>query len=161
MARHDRSTARAKWGTVASVVQLHIPPRNRQLGPADALGLLGLVGLLVARYVPVAVLIPFWGCGFRSVTGIPCPGCGLTRAAERFAHFHILGALQANPLGTIAAAFFALMVVVSALHLLLAMPVPELVLDHREARRVRWAAGVAFGLNYLWVVVSSTALGLR
>jgi hypothetical protein len=142
-------------------VQLVIPSPNRRFGTVDALGLIGLGGLLVARFIPVARLIPFWGCGFRRLTGIPCPGCGLTRVAERFAHFHLLGALKANPLGTVAAAFFAAMVVLSVVHLTFALPVPELWLEAREERRARWLAGILFTLNYVWVVFSYTQLGLR
>lgn len=152
---------RSSCATLGDALQLYFPPRNRRFGPVDALGLLGLAGFLVARFVPLARLIPFWGCGFRQFTGVPCPGCGLTRVAERFAHFHLVGALEANPLGTVAAAFFAVMMVLSALHLTLAMPVPELLLDERETRRARWGAGVLFTLNYGWVVFSYTQLGYR
>jgi len=119
------------------------------------MGLLGLIGLLVARYVPVAKLIPFWGCSFRQTTGWPCPGCGLTRAADRFAHFHFLRALEANPLGTVAAAAFAVSVVVTALHLIFAMPIPERLMTEDEWRRARWAAVVAFALNYGFVIFAT------
>ena len=136
-----------------------VPPRNRSFGALDALGVVGLVGLLIARFVPVAKLIPFWGCSFRKLTGYPCPGCGLTRAADRFAHFHWLRALEANPLGTAAALFFATCVVLSLLHLVFGMPVPELVLDERESRRARWAFGVLVVANYAFVVVGHRVLG--
>lgn len=142
-------------------VQLALPSPNRRFGPVDALGLMGLAGFLVARFVPVARLIPFWGCGFRRFTGVPCPGCGLTRVAERFAHLDLLGALKANPLGTVGAGFFAATIVLSALHLAFAMPVPELVLETREWRRVRWLAGILFSVNYAWVVFSYTQLAYR
>lgn len=148
-----------RYGALA--VQVYVPPRNRVFGPGDAMGLIGLLGLLVARYVPIAKLIPFWGCSFRQVTGIPCPGCGLTRVADRFAHFNVIGALKANPLGTAAAAFFATMVVLSFLHLAFRVPIPELVLDDREWRRVRWLAVLLFVANYGWVVFSYTQLHFR
>ena len=67
-------------------MQLVLPSRNRTLGTIDALGIVGLVGLLVARYVPVARIIPFWGCTFRETTGVPCPA-GLSCAAGREADF--------------------------------------------------------------------------
>jgi hypothetical protein len=125
------------------------------------MAVVGLFGFLVARYVPVARIVPFWGCTFRSLTGIPCPGCGLTRVADRMAHFNLVGALHANPLGTVAAAGFAVAIVVSALHLALKLPVPELLLTHQEWRRVRWGAVALFAANYLWVVYAYTQLGLR
>jgi hypothetical protein len=142
-------------------LQLVIPPRNRSFTQTDAMAVVGLFGFLVARYVPVAKLVPFWGCTFRQLTGIPCPGCGLTRVADRVAHFNLQGALHANPLGTVAAVAFAVAILVSSVHLTLGVPVPELVLEPREWRRVRWAAVGLFAANYLWVVYAYTQLGLR
>lgn len=142
-------------------MRVYLPKPNRSVGAADAMGFIGLIGLLVARFVPIATLIPFWGCMFRQVTGIPCPGCGLTRVADRFAHFNVVGALKANPLGTLAAAFFATMAVWSFLHLAFKVPIPELVLDDDEWRRVRWAVLFLFVANYAWVVFSYTQLHFR
>ena len=62
-------------------MQLVIPERNRSFGPVDAMALIGVVGFSIARWIPIATLVPFWGCGIRKMTGVPCPGCGLTRAA--------------------------------------------------------------------------------
>jgi Protein of unknown function (DUF2752) len=136
-------------------VKVTLPKPNRTFGPADVLGLVGLVGLLIARYIPVARLIPFWGCALRETTGWPCLGCGLTRVADRVAHFNLAGAWDANPLGTVAALFFALMVVVTVLHLVFAMPIPELHLSPTEWHRVRIAAAAVVLLNYAWVVVKA------
>jgi hypothetical protein len=36
-------------------------------------------------------------CAFRRVTGIPCPGCGMTRAMAELAHGHLLAALHLHP----------------------------------------------------------------
>lgn len=138
-----------------------MPSRNRSFGTVDALALIGVVGFAIARWVPIATLIPFWGCGFRKVTGIPCPGCGLTRVADRFAHFNVLGALKANPLGTVAAALFAGAIVASAVHLIFRVPIPELVMDDKEWRRARWGALILFGANYAWVIFAYAVLNLR
>ncbi|WNG39477.1 DUF2752 domain-containing protein [Archangium minus] len=136
-------------------MKVSLPKPNRTFGLADVLGLVGLVGLLVARYIPVARLIPFWGCALRETTGWPCLGCGLTRVADRVAHFNLAGAWDANPLGTVAALFFALMVVVMLLHLVFAMPIPQLELSPREWHWVRLGAAVVVLLNYAWVVVKA------
>lgn len=135
-------------------MRIHWPPPNRSFGFVDALGIVGAVGLLVARFVPVAKL-PFWGCVLRKYTGWPCPGCGLTRAADRFSHGNILGALEANPLGTLAAAGFFVCAVWMVLHLGFKVPVPEVVLDRRESTRLRWGLLVALLLNYGFVVVKT------
>lgn len=134
-------------------MQIAWPRPNRKFGTLDALGLVGLIGLFVARFIPVAKLIPFWGCAFRTITGWPCPGCGLTRAADHFAHFNLLGALKANPLGTLAAAGFAVAVVWSALHLLFKLPTPDVNLDNKDWDRLRNVAIVLCVLNYAFVIV--------
>jgi hypothetical protein len=132
-----------------------IPPRNRSFGTVDALGIAGIVGLLVARYIPVARIIPFWGCVLRERTGWPCLGCGLTRVADRVAHFNFAGAWEANPLGTVAALLFALAAVVMVLHLVFAMPIPELQLSPREWTVVRVALPMLLLVNYAYVVVKT------
>ncbi|MFT3706100.1 MAG: DUF2752 domain-containing protein [Archangium sp.] len=142
-------------------VQLVLSPRNRAFGTIDALAIMGVIGLSIARWVPIATLIPFWGCGFRKMTGVPCPGCGLTRVADRVAHFNVLGALKANPLGTVAAVSFAACIVISVLHLAFRMPVPELLMTDREWRRMRFGAFALFGLNYAWVIFAHTTLHWR
>lgn len=142
-------------------MQLVIPERNRSFGPVDAMALIGVVGFSIARWIPIATLVPFWGCGIRKMTGVPCPGCGLTRVADRFAHFHFVGALKANPLGTVAAALFAACIVLSVGHLLFKLPVPELELTDREWRRVRWGAVGLFAVNYAWVIFAHTQLHWR
>jgi hypothetical protein len=131
------------------------PQPNRIPGVIDALGFSGLVGLLIARFIPVAKWIPFWGCPLRQTTGWPCPACGLTRVADRVAHFNLPGAWQANPLGTVAALLFALAAVLTLLHLALKMPLPEVTLTAREAQVVRALVVLAAVVNYAFVVVQA------
>ncbi len=136
-------------------MKFNVPARNRNIGLMEVLGLVGLAGLLIARYIPVAKLIPFWGCMLRQTTGWPCLGCGLTRVADRVAHFNIPGALAANPLGTVAALLFALMAVATVLHLVFALPIPQVELTPREWTRVRITLSVLVVLNYSYVVVAT------
>lgn len=132
-----------------------IPPRNRRFGTVDALGLTGVLGLLVARYVPVARIIPFWGCVLREQTGWPCLGCGLTRVADRVSHFNLAGAWEANPLGTVAALLFALAGVAMVLHLVFAMPIPQVELSPREWSVLGVLAPIIVLVNYAYVVVKT------
>ncbi|MGZ3461400.1 MAG: DUF2752 domain-containing protein [Archangium sp.] len=136
-------------------MKVTLPKPNRTFGFTDALGLVGLVGLLIARYIPVAKLIPFWGCALRQTTGWPCLGCGLTRVADRVAHFNLAGAWDANPLGTVAALVFALLVVVTVLHFAFALPIPQVQLSPVEWHWVRIATAALVLLNYAWVVVKT------
>lgn len=38
-------------------------------------------------------------CGFLVMTGLPCPGCGLTTSFAHMVRLQVGGALQANPFG--------------------------------------------------------------
>lgn len=38
-------------------------------------------------------------CPFRAITGVPCPGCGMTGLADGVVHGDVLGAMAADPLG--------------------------------------------------------------
>ena len=57
--------------------------------------ILGLVFilLLLEEYIS----IPF-GCPFKAITGVPCPGCGGIRAAQSLLRGEVLHALYINPL---------------------------------------------------------------
>ncbi len=52
-------------------------------------------------------------CPFHNVTGVPCPGCGLTRSFVCLAHGQIAAAFEFHPLGpllfagAVASVFFA------------------------------------------------------
>jgi hypothetical protein len=139
-------------------VKLRWSARVREFGFLHALGLGGLTGLLVARFVPLEGL-PFMRCWVREHTGWPCPGCGLTRVAVRVAHGDVAGAFDANPLGTVAALGFAACAVLAALQLLFALPLPLVSLDAREARATRLAIVSAVVVNYAVVVVRVRFLG--
>jgi Protein of unknown function (DUF2752) len=56
--------------------------------------------------VGVAALVPLdWVaglpvlCPFRLLTGLPCPGCGMTRSLVSLAHGDLIGSLFFHPLG--------------------------------------------------------------
>jgi hypothetical protein len=54
-------------------------------------------------------------CPFRLATGLPCPGCGLTRSWVFIAHGDFGAALRANPFGYLTmAAAVALIAIVTA-----------------------------------------------
>jgi hypothetical protein len=139
-------------------VTLRWLPGTRRFDWLHALGLAGLLGLLAARFLPLERL-PFLRCALREHTGWPCPGCGLTRVAVRVAHGDIAGALDANPLGTVAALGFAACTLLAALQLLFALPLPLVRLTDTQARRTRLAVFSALAVNYALVVVRVRFLG--
>jgi hypothetical protein len=69
---------------------------------------------LVAATAYVAAVDPaergvFPPCPFRSVTGLWCPGCGLTRATHHLLHGDVLGALRFNALTPIVLTLIAVL----------------------------------------------------
>lgn len=72
-------------------------PRHRQILLWAALGVAGLAGLAILH-----VWVPSGGastsiCLFRRVSGIPCPGCGMTRAFAHLAKGEWLEAAHDHP----------------------------------------------------------------
>ena len=57
--------------------------------------ILGLVFLafIFMEHIPIPI-----GCPFKTITGIPCPGCGGIRATQFLLKGEILNALYTNPL---------------------------------------------------------------
>lgn len=41
-------------------------------------------------------------CPLRTLTGVPCPLCGMTTSVEATVHGHLVAAVQANPAGPFA-----------------------------------------------------------
>ena len=64
-----------------------------------------LYGFLTAAVTAATVLAPESveglpaACAFRRVTGLPCPGCGLTRSWVLTAHGRVRGAAARHPFG--------------------------------------------------------------
>ena len=123
---------------------------ERRFGPLQLFGFAGLLGLLVARYVPVALLLrPFWGCPLRQHTGIPCLACGLTRAFDYTTHGRFLDALKVTPVGTLVPLICLVAGLFALGGLLFRAPLPHLKLTEAEDRRVR--LGIVFAVLGNWV----------
>ncbi len=78
-----------------------------------------LAGLVIARVWPVASVdsgAPT--CLMRIVTGLPCPGCGMTRSWVHLAHGDVAAAFQYNLFGPVAMAMAAGIVVYTVVALL-------------------------------------------
>lgn len=62
------------------------------LKPVLLLGMAGLVYGIFVRYTGLAI-----PCFFNKVTGLYCPGCGVTRMCVALLQFHFREAFYANP----------------------------------------------------------------
>jgi len=68
----------------------------------------------VVASIGVAVLRVFdanalWPCAFHAITGLHCPGCGLTRMLHALVHGDVARAWSMNPLAMIALPLLAMM----------------------------------------------------
>jgi hypothetical protein len=54
--------------------------------------------------------LPGWVCPIRAVTGVPCPGCGLTTASVQLLHGDLAGSLHTHAFAPLFLALIALMV---------------------------------------------------
>jgi hypothetical protein len=91
----------------------------RQSGAAATLGLAGAAAAalsIACAISPARVESGPVVCPFRLATGLPCPGCGLTRSWVFIAHGDVGAAVGANPFGfvTMAAAVALIAVVMTA-----------------------------------------------
>lgn len=127
----------------------------RRAGPGD-LTLAWLWAMVVAAALPLAwVLRPAAAavpCVFHTVTGLPCPTCGATRAAEALFAGRPLDALWMNPGVVLAGILFAAGGLAAPAWVRLRGPVPEL-----GAPLPAWARLLAVGLvlaNWTWVLVA-------
>jgi len=122
-------------------------------------GAIGLI-LLAAALPSDGAGIPI--CLFRYLTGLPCPGCGLTRSFSSILHLHFAAAYDYQPFGFLFLPLFALV----ALHLFLPARVRErcesfLRSHHALARRVYWGAIYGFVIFGLLRVAIYAVLGLQ
>jgi hypothetical protein len=68
--------------------------------------------------------------------------------------------VKSNPLGTVAAAGFAVLGVWTLVHLAFKVPFPEFSLSDREWKVLRYTAIIAFLINYAFVIVQHRYPGL-
>ncbi len=89
---------------MASLAYGHAPPppdpdpdttRARAVGQ----GALALVGIGAVLLAGRAVSIHAPACPLRTVTGVPCPGCGMTRLADAVVHGRITDAVRSDAAG--------------------------------------------------------------
>ena len=59
-----------------------------------------LSSLLVLLLAPALMAVPHV-CLFRMISGLPCPGCGITHSIVALFHFDFQAAWKANPAGLV------------------------------------------------------------
>ena len=120
---------------------------------------LALLWLVAA--VSAVALRPLWlaatphlrSCIFRSLTGIPCPTCGTTRAATAFLHGDVMTAFINNPLAALAGLLFVVGAPIAVIWTTARMSVPSL--PNPLPPWVRIGAICLIAANWLYLIVSS------
>lgn len=115
--------ALSRWSVATHLI------RERKLGWAMVAG-----GVLVA--VPGLFGVNLFPCPFKQLTGLPCPGCGMTHATAALLRGDIRGMLSCHTLAPVFLLFWA----VVAAGLLWPASGRELLLERldRLERRTRW-----------------------
>jgi hypothetical protein len=103
-------------------------------------------GLPAALLAAEPRLLPQIGCGFRTLTGHPCPFCGMTRALGALAEGRLAEALGTNPLAP-------LLLVVAAGIAAWAFVRPRT--GRKLGRAAGAAAGVLVAANWLYLLAVS------
>ncbi|MGH8050963.1 MAG: DUF2752 domain-containing protein [Arenimonas sp.] len=74
------------------------------------MAIITLAGVFLLRtYDPNVIGNPFPSCLFHKMTGLYCPGCGLTRALHALVHFDLLRAIRMNAFFILCTPLFALL----------------------------------------------------
>lgn len=94
-------------------------------------------------------------CGFLLLTGLPCPGCGLTTAFAHGIRGQWIAAASANPLGLVLFFVSCATLVVSVLALQRRWTFAQ-VFDRFAVHR--WALGLAIAGVFVWVVRLAAAV---
>lgn len=141
----------------ACPAESHGPPVLPVAGLGARLRRVGLLAVVAALPVwllwwidPRQARVPF--CGFHTMTGLHCPGCGATRATHELLHGQVAAALSDNALWVVLAPLVLYWAVSQGLHYVCGRRLPWDLLRSRWFFGLVVVAAVAFGVvrNLPW-----------
>jgi len=108
--------------------------------------------LLGVALVTPGIQLPV--CGFKTITGLPCPTCGITRTIIALSRGDVSRGVFMNPLAAILCAVGLLYLVYAAIVLALRLPRFRPTVTSIGARRLRIAACTALAVNWIWLIAT-------
>jgi hypothetical protein len=93
-------------------------------------------------------------CAFKTITGLPCPTCGITRTVIALSHGDIARGVSMNPLAAIACGAGLLYLLYAAAVLAFRLPRFRPTVSALGARYLRIATVVAFAINWVWLIAT-------
>jgi len=139
---------RARWGHRVTVRVRSATKDERQLA---LLWLAAAVSAIALRPLWLAAAPHLRSCIFRSLTGVPCPTCGTTRAATAFLQGHVMTAFANSPLATLAGLLFVVGAPIAVIWTTARWPVPSL--SNPLPPWVRIAAVGLIAANWLYLIL--------
>ena len=139
---------RTHWGHRVTVRVRSATKDERQLA---LLWLAAAVSAIVLRPLWLAAAPHLRSCIFRSLTGVPCPTCGTTRAATAFLQGHVMTAFANSPLATLAGLLFVVGAPIAVIWTTARWPVPSL--SNPLPPWVRIAAVGLIAANWLYLIL--------
>jgi Protein of unknown function (DUF2752) len=122
------------------------PARRHQFDWSEfALPVLAGLAIIISFFYQPEGLPGFTVCWFRALTGLPCPGCGLTRAFCAISHGDFAAAWKYNPFGLAFYLTAILLVFWPAIRRLF----PSFAVKLTESRYAAFAAFAVVGV--LWI----------
>lgn len=137
------------------VLSADLAPRRR-LPTSEGIALAGVGAVVVARALaPDRIEDGPVICPFRLLTGLPCPGCGLTRSWVYLAHGQWGDSFVAHPFGVVAVALVLALVVAVVAARVRRGPAPDLGAQVRRPwLAILLGAWVVFAVARLAVVAT-------
>ena len=128
-------------------------PATREERQLAFLWLAAAVSALILRPVWLALVPHLRSCLFFSLTRVPCPSCGTTRAATAFLRGDLAEAFAANPLAALTGLVFVAGAPLAATWAVAGWKVPRLPSPLPLGYRIAVVAALA--LNWLYLIFSS------
>ena len=117
-------------------------------------GCIVLLMLVAARTLPLLTVLPI--CFFHSVTALPCPTCGSTRAVRELAFGNLGSAFLMNPLIAVLIVVALSVLAANVAMLVFRIQRPVLLFTSREYLVIRISIVLFVLINWAYLIIART-----